>query len=134
MSNRKLGNDFERELCELLHDNGFWVHNFAQNQAGQPADIIAVKNRSAFLIDAKVCSNNKFDLKRIEENQHSSMKLWEECGNGTGWFALKTTDGIFMHTYETLENLYHEKGCQYLSADDIRNNGLVLSVWLKICQ
>ena len=43
MSNKKIGNDFEKELCEVLAEYGFWVHNFTQNQDGQPADIIAVK-------------------------------------------------------------------------------------------
>lgn len=41
--NKKLGNNFETEFCEILSAHGFWVHNLAQNQAGQPADVIAVK-------------------------------------------------------------------------------------------
>lgn len=39
MSNKKLGNAFEMELCNILSSHGFWVHNLAQNSAGQPADI-----------------------------------------------------------------------------------------------
>ena len=65
MSNRKLGNSFEAELCEILFENGFWVHNLAQNQAGQPADIIAARNKVAYLIDCKVCSGNGFPLSRV---------------------------------------------------------------------
>ena len=38
-TNRKLGNTFEAEFCEALYAEGFWVHNMAQNQAGQPADV-----------------------------------------------------------------------------------------------
>ena len=57
VTNRKLGNSFEQALCELLFEKGFWVHNLAQNQAGQPADIIAVINSKPYLIDAKVCSD-----------------------------------------------------------------------------
>ena len=54
MSNKKLGNSFEAELCEILSQHGFWAHNLAQNAAGQPADVIAVKDGEAFLIDCKV--------------------------------------------------------------------------------
>ena len=96
MSNKKLGNSFETELCEILSDHGFWVHNLAQNAAGQPADIIAVKEGEAFLIDCKVCSQGKFQYTRIEENQDLAMELWHNCGNGLGWFALKFDTGIYM--------------------------------------
>lgn len=66
MSNKSLGNSFETELCNLLSVNGFWVHNFASKSEGQPADIIAVKDQKAYLIDCKVCTNNTFPLSRIE--------------------------------------------------------------------
>ena len=91
-SNKKLGNDFETALCEALSQRGYWAHNLAQNQAGQPADVIAVKNSHAYLIDCKVCSSNGFPLSRVEENQDLAMQLWKYCGNGEGWFALKLGD------------------------------------------
>lgn len=56
MSNKKIGNGFEAEFCEKLFQNGYWVHNLAQNAAGQPADVVAVKNGVPYLIDCKVCS------------------------------------------------------------------------------
>lgn len=34
-TNRKIGNSFETEFCELLFQHGFWCHNMAQNAAGQ---------------------------------------------------------------------------------------------------
>ena len=55
-SNKQAGNAFERSFCEMLFSKGFWVHNFAQNRDGQPADVIAVRNGIAYLIDCKVCS------------------------------------------------------------------------------
>jgi Holliday junction resolvase len=96
MSNRKLGNSFESELCEILFNHGFWCHNLAQNQAGQPADVIAVRNRQAYLIDCKVCSSGFFTFSRLEDNQILSMDLWKDSGNGTGWFAVKFDDRIYM--------------------------------------
>ena len=41
-NNKKNGNHFEEEFCELLALHGFWAHNMAQNQVGQPADVIAI--------------------------------------------------------------------------------------------
>ena len=46
ISNKKLGNSFEEEFAELLYEHGFWVHLLQQNAAGQPADIIATKNKT----------------------------------------------------------------------------------------
>ena len=102
MNNKKLGNSFESELCEILYKHGFWTHNMAQNAAGQPADVIAVKDREAFLIDCKVCSQDKFQYSRIEENQDLSMSLWNECGNGVGWFALKFNSDTYMVDREAI--------------------------------
>lgn len=96
MSNKSMGNQFERELCRKLFDKGFWVHNFAQKNEGQPADIIAVRNGIAYLIDAKHCEGNYFSKSRIEENQRCAMALWEECGNTTGLFAVKLRGTIYM--------------------------------------
>ena len=95
-SNRAVGNAFEQELCELLFEYGFWVKNLKQDNAGQPADVIAVRNKVAYLIDAKDCSSKGFDLRRVEENQITAMKLWNECGNGQGWFAFKVNDEVYM--------------------------------------
>ena len=32
MINKKLGNDFEKELSEILYDAGYWVHLLNQNK------------------------------------------------------------------------------------------------------
>ena len=120
MSNRKLGNDFEREFAIILAANGFWVHRLNQNQAGQPFDIIACKNGYAEAIDCKVCANDKFEFSRIEDNQHSAMRRWADCGNGNGWFALKLSDGdIYMMSYIQAEN-FQSEGFFRLTEREIR--------------
>lgn len=88
-SNRKMGNDFEKEFCELMSEEGYWVHLMTQDNAGQPADVIAVKNGIPILVDCKNCENEVFDLRRIEGNQITAMQLWRECGNWHCWFAVK---------------------------------------------
>lgn len=127
-SNRKLGNDFESEFCEILAEHGFWVHNFALKKSGQPADVIAVKNRTASLIDCKVCENDEFPLSRIEENQRLSMELWENCGNGRGWFVLNTSKGVRITQLSDLLELGKTK--KTLSLSDIIDTFLTLEEWL----
>ena len=133
MTNKKLGNDFEQELCEKLSEHGFWTHNMAMNKAGQPADIIAVKNKTAYLIDAKVCSSRGFALSRVEENQELSMELWQECGNGQGWFALKVpTNEIYMIPHICIQAL--KRGQAYLSFSEMHTLGKPLEKWVARCK
>ena len=131
MINKKIGNDFEQELCEILSDAGYWVHNFANRKNGQPADIIAVKNGVAHLIDAKVCSYEVFPFKRIEENQHLAMDMWIECGNVSPQFALKCRNEIYMVSYSTIKDLI-KKGKKQLNFEDMNKYGVRLATWLRI--
>lgn len=127
MSNRKLGNDFESEFCKILFDNGFWVHNLAQNKAGQPSDVIAVKDGKAYLIDCKVCSGKTFNMSRIEENQNLAMYLWCERGNGYGYFAIKFEENIYMIS---LFSLNHAKKKTF-TEEWFSENGFTLNGWLN---
>lgn len=128
MSNKKIGNDFEREFCEILSENRFWVHNFAQNQSGQPADIIAVRDGGSFLIDCKVCITGRFQLNRIEENQQLAMQHWLDMGNDEAWFALKVNDEILMIHYRRL--LYAKERKSILNIDEIYERGVLLEDWV----
>lgn len=128
MLNKKLGNDFERELGEILFEYGFWVHLLNANKDGQPADIIAVKNKMAFLIDAKVCTNKGFALSRVEENQDLAMDLWEERGNGQGWFALKVDNQVYMIPHIHIKTYQSSKSI--LSTRDIEDIGIPIEKWV----
>lgn len=129
MTNKKIGNDFESDFCEILFRNGFWTHNLAQNASGQPADVIAARNGKTYLIDCKVCSNQGFALSRIEENQDLSMELWKDTGNGDGWFALKVEEEIVMIPHFSIKALMREKSV--LNLTDIREYGVKLERWIK---
>lgn len=132
-SNRATGNAFENEFCELLYAYGFWVHRLTQDSAGQPADVIAVRNKTAHLIDCKDCSSKGFDLRRVEENQITAMQLWNECGNGQGWFAIKVPTGdIYMlplfvvMAYKSIQSS--------LSYAEIHELGKSLEKWVNKCR
>ena len=129
--NKKLGNDFEQELCEILADAGYWTHNFSNRKNGQPADIIAVKNGGAYLIDAKVCSYEVFPFRRIEENQQLAMDMWIECGNIEPYFALKCRNEVYMVGYTTIKDLMR-KGKKQLNLEDMNKYGTRIATWLRI--
>lgn len=133
MNNKKLGNTFECAFCEALYARGFWVHNMAQNQAGQPADVIAARNGKAYLIDCKVCVNDNFPFSRIESNQRTAMVLWKESGNGCGLFALRLSDGaIYMLTYDLLIALFIEQAS--IGREMIEHYGTPFRRWVKQCK
>lgn len=134
MTNKKIGNSFEQELCEKLSEYGFWCHCMAMNKSGQPADIIAVRNKQAYLIDAKVVSSSRgFTLSRVEENQDLAMDLWSQCGNGQGWFALKLpTNEIYMIPHVCIKAYMVSQS--KLSCAEIFHIGKTLDKWVKKCK
>lgn len=133
MTNKKMGNDFERELANLLYEQGFWVHLLNQNQDGQPADVIAVRNKKAYLIDCKVCSTKKgFDRSRMEDNQDLSMELWKDCGNGEGWFAIKLEGYIYFLPHIFIKSYRYSQ--TVISPKDIFECGKPLDKWIKQCK
>ena len=131
MINKKLGNDFEHELCEILADAGYWTHNFASRKNGQPADIIAVRSGGAYLIDAKVCMYEVFPFRRIEDNQQLAMDMWIECGNITPFFAFKARNEVYMVPYDIIK-LLTKKGKKQLNLEDMNKYGMRLATWLRI--
>lgn len=132
-TNKRDGNNFESFFCTLLFSNGFWAHNLAQNQTGQPADVLAARNGKSYLIDCKVCGKNGFSFSRIEENQDSSMTLWHNSGNGTGWFALKLPDeSIYLLPHLAL--LGYEKIKSGLSIKEIQMYGQPFEKWVEKCK
>lgn len=128
MNNKQAGTEFEREFCEQLAKDGFWAHFMGGNKNGQPADIIAVRNEKAYLIDAKDCQNDRFVLSRIEDNQHMAMRVWELCGNNQGLFALKTSEGIYMLAYGMVQVL-EIAGVKSLNIDLIERNCYKYEDW-----
>lgn len=128
MNNKQLGSTFETKFCQELYKYGFWVHFISQNKSGQPADVIAVKNKKAYLIDCKVCSGKYFATKRIEFNQELSMNLWQKCGNGDGLFAIKTDSQVYMLPFSKI-NL-----SKNISLAEIVQNSVSLDEWVDLCE
>lgn len=110
MNNKACGSRFERIFARMLAMEGFWVHVFQDNRNGQPFDVIAVKNGKAFVFDCKACTGKTFRLSRMEANQISAMKRWEECGNLEGAFAVRyATGNIYILPFQELMSLRSRK-------------------------
>lgn len=106
MNNKKLGNAFEAEFIKMLSDNGYWATILAQTATGQPFDVIASKNGRFYGFDCKVCTNDRFTLSRIEDNQQMSMSKLARCGTTATYFALKLSDhSVHIIDWVTIENL-----------------------------
>ena len=115
-SNSKLGKAFEKEFCDVLYDNGYWVHFVERKSSGaQPFDIIAAKNNEIFVFDAKTNSGNRFVLSRIEENQIESMSLYNDRGNKKSFIVIKKDD-TDIYVIPSLEIINKIKdGCKSVS-------------------
>jgi len=100
MNNKKLGTEFEKEVCELLASRGYWVHFIVPDARGaQPFDIIAVKNGYALAIDCKTCVADTFNISRLEDNQIMSFELWLRKGNEQPLIAVKHNDELYIIPY-----------------------------------
>lgn len=103
MNNKKRGTEFEREFCDLLADNGFWVHFMVPDASGsQPFDVIAVKNGIAYAADCKTCKANIFSMSRLEDNQILAFEKWMKCGNKVPIVAIKHNGEIRFVSYAKL--------------------------------
>lgn len=97
ISNKKIGNNFEREYAEILRKKGYWVTLISPKQhiGSQPCDIVAIKNDKPILIDCKTCKTHLFPINRIEENQRQAFKRYAKCGNTKFILAIKYNNKIY---------------------------------------
>lgn len=97
MSNKNLGNSFEKEYAEILRKKGYWVTFLSPKQhiGSQPCDLIAIKNDFPILIDCKTCKTHLFPISRIEENQRQAFKKYIKCGNTKFILAIKYNNQIY---------------------------------------
>ena len=103
-SNKKIGTDFEKKMCEVLAQRGYWVHFIVPDIRGaQPFDIIAVKNGKALAVDCKTCVANTFKINRLEDNQIMAFEKWLACGNDMPIIAVLHNDMIYEIPYDQLK-------------------------------
>ena len=106
MNNKRLGTEFEREVCDILNRAGWWVHFMSPDARGaQPFDIIAVKHRCAVAIDCKTSASKIFKIDRLEDNQIMAFDKWITCGNVPPVVFVKHAGKIRLVPYGVLKML-----------------------------
>lgn len=116
---KKIGSEFEQELCELLAVNGFWVHFITPDKTGaQPFDIIAVKNNIPIAIDCKTCEADTFNISRLEDNQMMAFAKWHMCGNKHAAIFIKHKGRIYLIPYDILAIVRSEKILNMMSIEE----------------
>lgn len=97
MNNKKLGNNFEKEMAEILRKKGYWVTFLSpkQNVGSQPCDLVAIKDNKPMLIDCKTCKTHLFPISRIEENQRQAFRRYTKCGNTKFILAIEYNNKIY---------------------------------------
>ena len=104
MSNKKIGSDFEKQTCEMLAREGYWVHFIVPDRRGaQPFDIIAVKDGKALAIDCKTCVSKYFTIDRLEDNQIMAFERWLKCGNEMPKIYILHNEKIIIVDYDELK-------------------------------
>lgn len=105
MNNKRLGTAFERMVCELLAQDGYWVHFISPDARGaQPFDIIAAKNGRALAIDCKTCAAASISIKRLEDNQIMAFERWLACGNDMPIVAVLHNEQVYWIRYDDLKS------------------------------
>jgi len=104
-SNKKLGNNFEKEVAEILSKKGCWVTMLTpkQHTGSQPADLIAIMSDIAILVDCKTCSTHLFPISRIEQNQWLAYEKYRKWGNMNYYIAIKYKEDIYMIPMNTID-------------------------------
>lgn len=117
-NNKKIGTDFENEMCNKLKDGGYWTHFITpDNRGAQPFDIIAAKDGMCIAIDCKTCVANTFSIDRLEDNQIYAFDKWLQCGNTDPIIAVKHNEKIIIIKYSKLKQ---EKKIKLADADSYR--------------
>lgn len=105
MNNKQIGNEFEKQVCDRLAQEGYWVHFITPDARGaQPFDIIAVREGKALAIDCKTCVAKSFNISRLEDNQIMSFEKWLKCGNEMPLVAVKHEGMLYWIEYEFLKS------------------------------
>ncbi len=134
MNNKSIGNYFEKMIITSLAEHRFWAYGTPNKAYGQPTDIIAAKDGTAYLIECKTCAGNVFDTKRIESNQKYAIKRWKECGNKQIYFAILINGEIYMIEYDYLFYLHEQSGGgRYISTNLIKENAFSFERWCLEC-
>jgi len=95
LSNKKIGNQVEKEFAQFMYQQGWWIHILAYNQNGQPFDAVMTRGNITWFLDVKNETDDYFPLSRIEPNQRDAFEMLLSKKTDTCGLAIKMPDGNF---------------------------------------
>lgn len=107
-SNKKLGNDFEKEFAQILANEGYWALLVTPKGYvnSQPMDIIATKNNIFYGFECKTLHSRykRFSLNRLEENQRQAFKKLKKIGTNNYFLVIKyNNETIYLIPFEEID-------------------------------
>lgn len=97
-----LGNKAEDKVAHYISSKGYIVVNLRNNTGSQPFDQIAITNKLTYCYDVKNCSVDRFDFRRVENNQSLALEFITnniQNSNVRTGFALVYNDNIYYLSY-----------------------------------
>ena len=98
MSISKIGKRAEQYVADYLFKKGWFVILIQNKIAGQPFDLIALKDDKFIAGDVKhIQSGDTFRISRVEPNQHTAFFLMRNKGNTNFglFFKFKCDMGVY---------------------------------------
>lgn len=119
-NNKKIGNDFERKLIDILREYDFFIYHTPNKIEGQPCDFIIAKNNQVAFLDSKHCQEKEFPFTDIRENQELAFKFNFNKRNYECGFA------IYFSLFKEWFYLSYSKYTELLKINEKRANALNL--------
>lgn len=98
----RTGIQAEKYVAEELAKRGCWVGNFNKGRTGtQPFDQIMTGKKKVWAYDVKHSKINRFDFRRVEENQESALGFLYKQGVVNTGFVIVYKDTLYYLSYGT---------------------------------
>ena len=121
MKNYEIGKITEFNAAKFFSKHDYWVYQFPKTQAGQPADLIVIKNNKATLVEVKHCKSDRFSLNRIEPNQLTTYKFFKSKGNTSHKILIAFKSGVCLldFKYIYIRKKLDEKSIDFYDAQEL---------------
>lgn len=98
----RTGIQAEKYVAEELAKRGCWVGNFNKGHTGtQPFDQIMSGKKKVWAYDVKHSKIDRFDFRRVEENQESALGFLYKQGVVNTGFVIVYKDTLYYLSYGT---------------------------------
>ena len=135
LSNKKIGNDLESKVLDLLKQYKIWGVKLKEQENGAPFDLIASKNNVFYGLEVKNIEHGaRYPLSRVEMNQEMSIHKLNSVGTSNTFFVfgVKSEFGVFKEEYKEIYIVHSSKVLvNDVKSIDVKGKGELFTDWLK---